>query len=168
MSVCGTICLNCILRTGSKEGHTAYFYRRANKKHPVVAASSTTGTQSAKSAANAATVTAMATTLPAASTKPSQVLMTIPGRRQNLLSPSNTHEPEQEVQVYCDSAFLAAIQLAVGNVDMLSTHAKELMNKHMNAVRGVRETKPPERFLPAQLKSARIRARRRRGVRATA
>ena len=100
MSVCGTICLNCILRTGSTEKHTAYLYRRAYKKLPKT---------------------------------DSQVLMTIPGRKH-----------EQDVQVYVDPVFLAAIQLAVGNVDMLSTHANDSVQEYLNASsRGARERRPP-------------------------
>ena len=51
-------------------------------------------------------------------------------------------DAEKDVDVYCDQAFLSAVQLAVGDVQELCVQTNALMQQHMNASRGKRERKP--------------------------
>lgn len=74
------------------------------------------------------------------SSKPNQVRVTIPGRPNLLVGDSTDYE--KDVDVYCDQAFLSAVQLAVGDVQELSVQTNALMQEHMNASRGKRERKP--------------------------
>lgn len=121
-----------MLITGSGEGHTAYFYKR-NNTPPLLKSAPATLTR-VKIPARICKIGEGATT----NNKSQPKLKT---KIKNEKGPEDASE-EVDIEVICDPAFLAGVQLAVGKLTDLREYVNQVTQAHLTSGRPKRERKP--------------------------